>query len=191
MNKNARRSLVNFLKLTAEDMYWIKAGREIQARRDKEKVTPTLKSCSHEDVLYSASSRKLVIDALIEHLTPHADKFDAIAISGYSMSMIAPIIAMLMGKNLILVRKGEACASGHTIEGTTHQRYIIIDDLVSSGDTFRRIIQACEGFYCQFVGYALFKQHDTPSFTINYLKGELGFKENPICFMCKMISIQE
>lgn len=84
-------------------------------------------------------------------------EFDAIAFSGQSGSLIAPIVAMLMGKSLIMVRKsGVRSHSSYKVEGDINAKsYIIIDDLTSSGKTIEFIQTSMrdEGFkHCKYVG---------------------------------------
>lgn len=70
-------------------------------------------------------------------------QFDALAFTGMSGALIAPLVAMRMDKPLIMVRKrGEQSHAGSMyVEGDYNaRRYIIIDDLVASGDTARRIV---------------------------------------------------
>lgn len=83
--------------------------------------------------------------------------FDAIAFSGQSGSLIAPIVAMLMGKSLIMVRKnGVRSHSSYKVEGDKNAKsYIIIDDLTNSGQTIEFIQTSMrdEGFeHCKYVG---------------------------------------
>lgn len=67
-------------------------------------------------------------------------KFDAIAYSGASGSLIAPALAFRMNKGLLLVRKEKNTHSGSKVEGHTQiKRYIIVDDFVNTGDTIKRI----------------------------------------------------
>lgn len=96
--------------------------------------------CSHMEPLLNPVVRKYTIDKCILDLKEHADRFDSIVISGYSMALIAPCVADALHKDIILVRKdNEDCHSSYYVEGILCQRYIIIDDLVCSGETLRRI----------------------------------------------------
>lgn len=67
--------------------------------------------------------------------------FDAIAFSGMSGAIMAPMIAMALKKPLIMVRKDTSnCHSKRKVEGAYDAgTYIIVDDLVCSGDTCKRI----------------------------------------------------
>jgi len=72
--------------------------------------------------------------------------------------MVVPQIAELLNKNIILVRKKhEKCYSDFAIEGVKPFRYIIVDDLICSGNTVRHIKRnilseyersKCIGLYC-------------------------------------------
>lgn len=68
-------------------------------------------------------------------------EFDAIAFTGLSGAVLSSVIAMRMNKLLYCVRKeNESRHSGQVVEGpSTGLRYVIIDDLVCSGATLRRI----------------------------------------------------
>lgn len=95
---------------------------------------------SHLAHVLDPDLRQNTIKKCLKALKPHADKFEAIAISGYSMALIAPVIADAMGKSLIIVRKDEEeRASWHEVEGQLVKSYIIIDDLISSGETMHRV----------------------------------------------------
>lgn len=70
----------------------------------------------------------------------------AVAFRGVSGAMIAPIVAYKLGLNPIGIRKpNESCHSGTTkarltLDGHLVERYVIVDDFITSGDTVRRII---------------------------------------------------
>jgi adenine/guanine phosphoribosyltransferase-like PRPP-binding protein len=70
-------------------------------------------------------------------------EFDAIAFMGMSGSLLAQPIAMKLKKNLIMVRKTtRGVHSSRLVEGDrASRRYIIVDDLVDSGDTARKIMK--------------------------------------------------
>lgn len=89
--------------------------------------------------------------------------FDTIAFSGMSGAVFAPMLAHYLKKELIMVRKGADLASkGHSafnVEGyQAVKRYIIVDDLVSTGTTVKYIhdqikngftdTARCVGVYC-------------------------------------------
>jgi hypothetical protein len=103
------------------------------------KIVP-FRCCSHLQPILNPDKFYEVIADCLDSLRPHADKFDAIAISGYSMALIAPVIAYELGKGMIVVRKtNDDCASQFPVEGVICDSYIIIDDLVCSRDTLDRV----------------------------------------------------
>lgn len=75
-------------------------------------------------------------------------EYDTLAFSGYSGALIAPILALAMGKDMALVRKkGDVRASSYDVEGYKNiKKYIIVDDFVCSGDTAARIIKGVKQF---------------------------------------------
>jgi hypothetical protein len=68
-------------------------------------------------------------------------QFDAIAFTGVSGALIAPIVAFQMGVDLIVVRKDiEGSHSKSLVEGAWQaSKILIIDDFVATGDTVMRI----------------------------------------------------
>lgn len=67
--------------------------------------------------------------------------YDTIAFSGMSGAMIGPILAMRLGKEMVLVRKPkDDTHSSHKVEGYPDvTNYIIVDDFTCTGDTAERI----------------------------------------------------
>lgn len=86
------------------------------------------------------NSRDRIVQTCLEVLKNLV--FDAIAFRGNSGALIAPIVAYLMNKDIICVRKdGE---DSHTIftkvEGNRLvQSYVIIDDFIDTGNTIKII----------------------------------------------------
>jgi adenine/guanine phosphoribosyltransferase-like PRPP-binding protein len=83
-----------------------------------------------------------VVAWVADELKPHLGEFDAIAFRGMSGAMVAPAVAMQLGVPFVLVRKkGDGSHSSCEVEAlwTTGLRYVIVDDLVSSGTTVHAI----------------------------------------------------
>jgi len=82
-----------------------------------------------------------VIEAAQENL---ADvDFDTLVGTGFSGSIVIPALALAMGKNFVLIRK-ETDDSHHgkgRLVGKLGERWIFVDDFVSSGRTRKRVIQ--------------------------------------------------
>lgn len=68
-------------------------------------------------------------------------EYEAIAFTGLSGAVLSSALAMKFNKLLYCVRKsGENRHSDYEVEGPSNGlRYIIVDDLINSGDTVRRI----------------------------------------------------
>jgi hypothetical protein len=69
-------------------------------------------------------------------------KIDAIAFRGMSGALVAPAVASLLGRQLIMVRKPELSThSTRRVEGdVTARYYVVVDDFVYSGETLGTII---------------------------------------------------
>lgn len=76
-------------------------------------------------------------------------QFDAIAFCGMSGALIGPSLALALNKNLLMVRKVEDTHnhSKRKVEGDeAAERYIIVDDLVSDGNTVRMMRKRIKDF---------------------------------------------
>lgn len=94
-----------------------------------------------EDVLFA---RDEVIADAVKKLESYTPGFEAIAFRGMSGAIIAPEIAGKLRKKVILVRKKEIrdhqSHSSRMVEGWLGgMRYIIVDDLINSGNTVKTI----------------------------------------------------
>ncbi len=70
--------------------------------------------------------------------------FKSIAFRGVSGALVAPIVAVRLKKGLIVVRKEANEHSTYLVEGHRligPQKYIIIDDFPSTGDTIKKILK--------------------------------------------------
>jgi adenine/guanine phosphoribosyltransferase-like PRPP-binding protein len=100
-------------------------------------------------VLHKKQRDKLVRDA-IKDLTPHRHKFDSIAYRGNSGACMAPVLAWIFKKHLLVCRKTKEEESAHshlTVEGNTlATQVLIVDDFIGAGTTIRRIKDALAEF---------------------------------------------
>jgi adenine/guanine phosphoribosyltransferase-like PRPP-binding protein len=103
------------------------------------KHTPKINCASYLTTMMDPATRDAKVRQTIEFLQRH--EFDALAVRGLSGLIIAPIVADRMNKTLLIVRKPkDTNHSYRKVEGDYGaKRYIILDDLVSSGDTVRAI----------------------------------------------------
>lgn len=84
-------------------------------------------------------------------------KYDAIAFRGMSGALLAAPLAHMLDKTMIMVRKPKVdCHTSRAVEGdNAARRYIIVDDVICSGNTLRTIIRAVKRFApaAECVGY--------------------------------------
>lgn len=83
-----------------------------------------------------------IIFEAISYLKPKSKEFDAIAFCGCSGSLVAPVLAYELGKAMIVVRKLKDTKSHchREAEGRDCERFLIVDDFITSGDTIRFIL---------------------------------------------------
>lgn len=128
-------------------------------------------------VLNHKNRNKIIIKAVCD-LRQIQNTFDSIACCGVSGLMVVPQIAELLNKNIIVVRKpDEKRYSDFWIEGASPYRYIVVDDLICSGDTFKWIRQAiyednpkavCTGLYCYMPDECVYTQATAKDFEKRY-----------------------
>lgn len=136
---------MNIMNKAIEDFRKTNSGQYIQG------ASHTCRVLNHKE------RNKITIKAVCD-LRKIKDQFDSIVCCGISGLMVAPQVAELLDKHIIIVRKDhEKCYSEFTIEGVAPSRYIILDDLICSGDTVRYIKSTisneysksiCVGLYC-------------------------------------------
>ena len=110
--------------------------------------------------------------------------FDSIAFRGMSGAIVAPLIAMKLKKNLIMVRKHEATShSVSRVEGfTKSKRYIIVDDFIESGESAANIYYDVKNFApkAECIGLLVVsdgKNGDQPIFhTLKYIRRKFSRK---------------
>lgn len=76
--------------------------------------------------------------------------FDTLVGTGFSGGIVIPMLATRLEKDFVLVRKDndDSHHSGKLI-GSFGERWVFVDDFVSSGRTFRRVIDEVEGAILQ------------------------------------------
>lgn len=109
------------------------------------KHTQKIRAASHMGYSVDTSRLPRTVDRIVKALKNFGlDKFDAIAFRGMSGAIVSGCVALSINKSLIMVRKpGDKTHSGLKVEGDYNaKRYVIVDDLISSGDTVREMIDA-------------------------------------------------
>lgn len=116
-----------------------------------------IQGASHTCHVLNHKERNSIIIKAVCKLRKITDSFDSIACCGISGLMVVPQIAELLNKHIIIVRKQEKCYSEFRTEGVAPFRYIIVDDLICSGNTVKNIKRTlkeeytrsnCVGVYC-------------------------------------------
>lgn len=116
-----------------------------------------IQGSSHTSLILNHKTRNKIIIRAVCNLRKIINDFDSIACCGISGLMVVPQIAELLDKHIVVIRKHERSYSSFKIEGVSPYRYIIIDDLICSGSTVRRIknlikeeipMAKCVGVYC-------------------------------------------
>lgn len=101
-----------------------------------------IQGASHTSRILNHRYRNKVIMGAYSHLNKLKIDYDSIACCGTSGLMVVPQIAELLKKNIIVVRKKKDGYSEFIVEGPASKKYIIIDDLICSGDTVKHIVRS-------------------------------------------------
>ena len=116
-----------------------------------------IRGASHTCRVLNHKARTKAIIKSVCHLRPMVHTFDSIVCCGTSGLLVAPQIAEILDKHIIVVRKDQKCYSEFLVEGVAPDRYIIIDDFICKGYTVRHIMDSisedspssrCYGVYC-------------------------------------------
>ena len=95
-------------------------------------------------------------------------EFDTLVGTGFSGGVVIPALALAMGKKFVLIRK-ETDDSHHgkgRLLGELGEKWVLVDDFVSSGKTRERVISKIEealvdyGTQSEMVGEYMYKAYD-------------------------------
>lgn len=127
-------------------------------------------SCHTCHVLNHKYRNKIIIKSVCA-LRKISEDFDSIACCGVSGLLVVSQVAELLDKHIVIVRKkDDNCYSKYSTEGVAPFRYIILDDLICSGNTVKHIKRTlkkeyprsmCVGAYCYLpeeTGYSADKE---------------------------------
>lgn len=113
-------------------------------------------AAGYEKPLHIPEQRDQVVREIKKALRYKKKLFDGFVVQGYSMSIIGSILAHEMGKQIAVVRKHDDDRnSWMDVEGKHHQRWVFLDDLISSGRTFERVKEGLEEIMGEIVGICL------------------------------------
>ena len=136
-----------------------------------------IQGAAHTSRLLSHRYRNKIIINTYSYLNKLDTYYDSIACCGTSGLMVVPQIAELLKKNIIVVRKKKDGYSDFLVEGPSSKCYIIIDDLICSGNTIKHIIKniksetprsKCVGVYCYMPEESVYRKYP------EYCKRDLG-----------------
>lgn len=106
-----------------------------------DECTPKYEHCGWLTIPSQRISCDAALELAVKTLKDKQVEFDTVAFCGMSGTMFGPILAHLMNKEVLLVRKDEQRHSYYDTEGHKHaKRVLIVDDFRSSGNTMRRIM---------------------------------------------------
>ncbi len=106
--------------------------------------------------------------------------YDTMIGTGLSGALVIPILARAMGKHFAIIRKpGDSRHAYQQFEGEIGDRYVFVDDFVSSGETRDRVrtvvknltTNTYDGQPSLFVGSYLY---DSATDSFAYERGEIG-----------------
>lgn len=130
-------------------------------------------------VINHKNRNKIIIKAVCD-LRKIKDSFDSIVCCGVSGLLVAPQVAEILSKNLVIVRKRSEigkCYSAFNIEGASPYLYVVLDDLICSGDTFKWVRDniyeenpkaKCVGLYCYLPEECAYKESTSKLFYQKY-----------------------
>ena len=130
---------------------------------------------------------KECVDAIVKRARKMNVEFDAVAFRGMSGALVAPAVAMRLKKTLLMVRKDIANThSSKLVEGKVETAYIIVDDLISSGQTIVETVKAIKSFNrkAKCVATMLYNQDGSGCVSGKFVK---SCKDMPVHF-CRFIS---
>jgi adenine/guanine phosphoribosyltransferase-like PRPP-binding protein len=134
----AIHTLMNILNKKTDDFRRTTDGKIIQGS------SHTCRVLNHKE------RNKIIIKAVCD-LRKIKDQFDTIACCGVSGLMVVPQIAELLDKHILIIRKDERCYSEFRTEGVAPFQYVVVDDLVCSGDTIKRIQNTIKDEYSRAI----------------------------------------
>jgi adenine/guanine phosphoribosyltransferase-like PRPP-binding protein len=104
---------------------------------------------------------QVIVDTTAEFIEKKINRssYDCIAFQGMSGALVAPCVALKLGKPCVPVRKGEYSHSDHNMELIAKfETYLILDDLISVGKTCRAIIRAGKKHGMRCTGIVLYNE---------------------------------
>jgi adenine/guanine phosphoribosyltransferase-like PRPP-binding protein len=120
---------------------------------------------------FELKNRSNIIKTAVRKLK--GQPFDAIACIGVSGMIYAPILAYVLQKHLIVIRKSEQSHASEKVETLIASgRYIIVDDFTATGRTIKDAVAHIKDHHSQLkcVGVYLWKPDSNGSETVTDLR---------------------
>lgn len=128
----------------------------------------------------NTKSLALVVSEAVKLLRPKRDSFDGIAVRGASGLLVGPTVALRLHKQLIIVRKmGENHHSQSSVEGVYCPKYIILDDMIETGETLKTIRDTVENYTWGYQKMVPYRPIQSPQLTGVYLYDHLDSYRTP------------
>lgn len=77
-------------------------------------------------------------DNMLKVIPKHVE-YDTLVGTGLSGTLVVPFLARALGEYWAIVRKEHSPHSNNLIEGEIGQKWLFVDDFISSGSTLRRV----------------------------------------------------
>jgi adenine/guanine phosphoribosyltransferase-like PRPP-binding protein len=124
-----------------------------------------IKKTGYLSNLFYPKLRQYTISWLISSIKESKLEFDFIAVRGISGVFAGSLVSEVLEKPIAIVRKDDGCHSGYSVEYVLPEKenykYIIIDDLVSSGNTISTIKNKVnKNLSANCVGVFIYSQHE-------------------------------
>ena len=129
-----------------------------------------IQGANHTSRILNHKYRNKIIMSSYAYLKQLTFEYDSIVCCGASGLMVVPQIAEILNKNIVVVRKhNDSGYSKFTVEGVASKKYIIVDDLICSGDTIQHILKSikeessqsvCCGVYCYMKDMCAYRKND-------------------------------
>jgi adenine/guanine phosphoribosyltransferase-like PRPP-binding protein len=105
-----------------------------------------IQGSSHTSIVLNHEFRNMIVMEAVKKLRAH--DFDVIVACGTSGLIVVPQVAEILKKHILVVRKpNEKCYSEFSTEGVSPHRYVILDDLICSGNTVKHIKRTIRNEY--------------------------------------------
>lgn len=117
----------------------------------------------HAEYLHAINpeKRQRAVNFVLDLIKGKKLQFDTIAVRGFSATSIGSMVAYLLEKPLCYIRKEEeSCNSCNRVEyDQSIGKFLIIDDLVCSGNTVKQIIEQAlkKDYKAECIGVALYR----------------------------------